>query len=551
MTDAFDEARARALEARLAPISDALRHSDYPRASRLAAEALRDGFEHPGLYSLRALGLEQEERLEEALADLRRAVEMAPQDFSAFNALGLCLMRLNRLADAQAAFREAVRVGPGFPPAHFNLGRACEQLGQLVEAVEAYGEAVRLNGQYLEPAAAICDLALRRGDLAEARRWADHAAAVQADHPRTRMALAGVALAEKDAQAAVIQLERLLADRAIAPLDRALGMGMLGDALDLLDHPADAFAAWTACNQQVKSLYGRQFEGESVADMLVWVTDFFRQAPAAPWVVRRDAGPRAPDVEEVVTHAFLVGFPRSGTTLLEHALGGHPDVATTEERETLTEVTLDFMTDASDLEVLQTADENRLDIYRRAYWKRVKSFGFTPGRRVFIDKQPLNTIRLPLIAKLFPRAKILFAQRDPRDVVLSAFRQRFQINAAMYESLDLVRCARFYDAVMTLRDLYRLRLGYDEHVVVYEQLAENFETETAAVCRFLGIDWNEGVMDFAARAQAGRVATASGAQVARGLYQGGAGQWRRFARELEPALPILQTWVERFGYPPQ
>jgi hypothetical protein len=121
----------------------------------------------------------------------------------------------------------------------------------------------------------------------------------------------------------------------------------------------------------------------------------------------------------------------------------------------------------------------------------------------------------------------------------------------MYETLDLVRCARFYDAVMTLRELYRPLLGFEEHVVVYEQLARSFEAETAAVCRFLGLEWKAGILDFASRAQTGRVATASGAQVARGLYQGGAGQWRRYARELEPALPILNTWIERFGYPSQ
>jgi hypothetical protein len=224
-------------------------------------------------------------------------------------------------------------------------------------------------------------------------------------------------------------------------------------------------------------------------------------------------------------------------------------VATLEERETLNEATVDFMADASDLEVLQTLDEDRLEPYRRAYWKRVKSFGFTPGRRVFIDKQPLNTIRLPLIAKLFPHAKILFALRDPRDVVLSCFRHRFQATASTYETLDLVRCARFYDSVMTLRDLYRSKLQYQEHVAVYETLVQSFEAETAAICRFLGIDWREEMRGFAARAEEGRVATVSGAQIARGLYQGGAGQWRRYARELEPALPILNLWAERFGYP--
>jgi hypothetical protein len=284
-----------------------------------------------------------------------------------------------------------------------------------------------------------------------------------------------------------------------------------------------------------------------MAETMVWMTDFFRKAPAAPWVVRPQDAP----ADRVQTHAFLLGFPRSGTTLLENALGGHPDIVTHEERDTLTEATVDFMSDVDDLEVLQDLPEDRLDAYRRAYWRRVEAYGVTPDRKVFIDKQPMNTIKLPLICKLFPRAKILFAMRDPRDVVFSCFRHRFQANAMTYETLDLERCARFYDSVMTLRELCRAKLHYEEHVVVYEVLVQGFDAEAAAVCRYLGVDWSEEMKGFAARAQAGKVATVSGAQLAKGLYQSGAGQWRRYARELAPAIRIVTPWVERFGYAPE
>jgi Flp pilus assembly protein TadD len=545
MTDAGETARARALEERLATIGDAVRYSDFARASRLSADALDDGFEHPALYSLRALGLEQAGRLVEALADLECAVELAPQDYTAYNAMGLCLMQMDRLPDAVSAFEAAVRVGPAFPPAYFNLGRVSEQLGRLVEAERAFERAVELNGDYVEPIASLSDLALRRGDLDTARRWAERAAASQPDNPRVRLSLANVALAQKAPGAALEQLERLIAEARADPLDNALALGLLGDAFDELDKPAEAFGAYTACNRAIRALNAQRFEGRSGAEVVSWMTTYFRQAQTAPWVVR----PRARDAQEPEVHAFLLGFPRSGTSLLEHALASHPEVVTLEERNTLVEASADFLCDADDLEVLETLSEERLDVYRRAYWRRVNGFGVTPSRKVFIDKQPLNTVKLPLIAKLFPRAKVMFAQRDPRDVVFSCFRHRFQVNAMTYETLDLERCARFYDGVMTLRELFRAKLQYEERVVVYEALVQAFASEAAAVCSYLGLEWREEMNNFAARARAGQVATVSGGQIAKGLYQSGAGQWRRYARELAPALEIVKPWVERFGYP--
>ena len=92
---------------------------------------------------------------------------------------------------------------------------------------------------------------------------------------------------------------------------------------------------------------------------------------------------------------------------------------------------------------------------RDAYWSRVRAFGVEPRGKVFIDKMPLASVQLPVVAKLFPSARILFALRDPRDVVLSCFRRRFGMNPAMYQLLTLEGAAAFYDAVMRLSELGR------------------------------------------------------------------------------------------------
>ena len=169
---------------------------------------------------------------------------------------------------------------------------------------------------------------------------------------------------------------------------------------------------------------------------------------------------------------------------------------------------------------------------------------------MFVDKHPFNSLRLPLIARLFPEAPILFAVRDPRDVVLSCLRRRFDINPVTFELLTLEGCARLYSAAMRISrrtsELTRLRLRL--RLVKHEQLATDFDAEIARICAFLGIGPTPAMADFAGRIRARGVNTPSAAQLARGLDVARLGQWRRYAAHLEPALPILAPWIERFGY---
>ena len=192
-----------------------------------------------------------------------------------------------------------------------------------------------------------------------------------------------------------------------------------------------------------------------------------------------------------------------------------------------------------------------LDAYRRAYWRRVQQFGVDLTRKVFVDKNPFNSVKLPLISKLFPRAKIIFAIRDPRDVVLSCFSNRFAINSMTFEFMTLAGTARLYDGVMTLSDLFRAKIGMREHLIIHERTVADFEIEIERLCDFLEIGWNDSLKHFADQARGGRVGTVSGPQLAEGLNARGIGRWRRYEADLSPIFPILQPWVDRFGYKPR
>ncbi len=524
----------------------AIRAPDLDRAVRLAETALAEGREHALLLNLRAYRLEQDGRLLDALGDLKHARALSPRDVPTLNALGLCLARLDRTAEAVEAFEASVAVDPDFAPGHFNRGWASEAIGDLDQARASLERAQALNPDDAAPLAHLASLAARRADWTNAGSLAEQSLARDPRQPTAALAMASVELAAKALDAAEPRLRGLLTRQDLSPVDRALAHGLLGDVLDAGDRPADAFAEFTAANETLRRLYADRFSGrgvESAADMLTWLIAYFETAPQ-PGAPRPSSTLPSP----AAGHVFLVGFPRSGTTLLERVLAAHPDIAAWDERETLTEAVRDFLVSPRGLDRLAAASDEMLADYRADYWRRVAAAGADVAGKVALDKLPLNTMKLPLIARLFPQAKILFALRDPRDVVLSCFRQRFRMNASMYEFLTVEGAARFYDGVMRLADLYRAKLSLDLHTHRYEDLVEDFDGQTRAICDFIGLAWRAEMRDFAATLDDRSTATPSSIQVARGLYREGVGQWRRYRDQLAPVLPILAPWATRFGY---
>ena len=246
-------------------------------------------------------------------------------------------------------------------------------------------------------------------------------------------------------------------------------------------------------------------------------------------------------------HVFLLGFPRSGTTMLGQALATHPDVVTLDERETLADAADALLSGSQGLDRLATLSAEDQTRFVDLYWRRVREAGCDPRGKVFVDKLPMNTLGLPLITKLFPGAKILFLRRDPRDVVLSCVRRQFVLNPTTYAFLTLDGAAQLYDAVMGLAQIYERTLELNLRTQGYEALVEDFEVQTHAICDFIGLDWTTSLADFSRRA--GQVATPSSAQIARGLSNEGIGVWRRYREQLAPVNALLAPWVERFGYP--
>jgi hypothetical protein len=248
--------------------------------------------------------------------------------------------------------------------------------------------------------------------------------------------------------------------------------------------------------------------------------------------------------------AFILGFARSGTTLLGQILAASPDVVLLEEREVLSSTAGSFVQTPDGLGRLAKLSPAAIAQYREAYWRKAAKAADTDlAGKAVIDQTALNTMMLPVIGLLFPQATVLFAIRDPRDVVLSCFRRRFDPTPFTLEFHSLESTARVYDLTMRLAEECRTHMASRMVDVRYENVVADFDAEIGGLCRRLGVPWSDAMRDFQ-HASAGRMlTTASAGQIRRGLTSDSVGAWRHYRAQMVSVLPLLRPWVERFGYP--
>lgn len=533
----------------LVQLDAVLRTRGREEAGRLALQAVGDGVEHPGVMNLAASAHFEEGRFEDALQLLKRARAAAPNDPQLLNSMGLCLKALGRLDEALQAFESALKVNPNMASAHFNRGLLLEELKFIDAARSAYERAAALDPNKVDALASLAWLDAEAGNEISARKNGELVLVRSPSNVVARLALASADLLACDLESADTRLSELHREGGFEKENQAVLLGLLGDLRDAQGKPAEAFEAYKASNALQKEMYAGRFGDPrpSALNQVVRLKSWFETADPKLW---RDAPSARQEEDEPKAHVFLVGFPRSGTTLLENVLAAHPDVVSLEERNCLDSAFTTYLTSDAGLDQLARLGPVEAGREREAYWSKVRKFGVEPRRHVFIDKMPLTSIALPLVGKLFPDALILFARRDPRDVVLSCFRRRFAMNASMYELLTLEGAATYYDCVMQLAELYRELLPLPQHLVCYESLVEDFEGTTRGACEFLGLQWDRGLFDFAAKARSRAMATPSASQVVRGLNREGQGVWRRYQEQMAPVLPLLEPWVTRFGYAP-
>ncbi|HSI16153.1 MAG TPA: sulfotransferase [Sphingomonas sp.] len=525
-------------------IEQALAAGDVERAAKLATSALAAGHVDSLMLNLAAWQREEAGDFEAAHKLLQRALAITPGDVLILGSIGALLRKQGLLDEALAMLDRVVAAEPRHAAAWLERGYVLDELRSDRDAAASYERALAIDPNLAPALGKLADAAARRGDIASSEAYARRAFALNPHEPSAVFALALLAMEARDGVRAEALLEPLLKTR-LAPEDRTRSLTLLGDALDRQDRTTEAFAAYRRAQACFRETYAPLLEPNPARPShRSFIEKIRAQVEECGPVLHL---PEAPPVDDAAdTHVFLLGYPRSGTTLLENVLASAPGVVALEERDTLTDADAALLDNDGSMPALDALDPALVAQLRAAYWSRVAELGGSMKGKVLVDMNPFNGIKLPILARLFPAARIVIMRRDPRDVLLSCFRVNFTPGAGAWAFSDLTEAARHYDALMRLIDRCRANLPLAYHEVRYDELVTTFEPTVRALADFIGLAWTDDFARFDRTAKSRGVRTASETQVRKGLYNGG-GQWRRYADALAPALPILAPWIERFG----
>lgn len=534
-------------------------------ATGIIAEARALAFDHgghPGLARLAGYFHQQDGATGLAVAAYRIALDAAPQDWESWNNLGNCLAAGGDTTGAIAAFEQAINRSPypGLPEQFLNLCQALgaaenrdKRLHAAEEAERRFPEhqGVRIELGLAQAAAGRRDLAeltLRiaaaaEGHFGEARlelglllendnrldELDAHLAECEALDPAAELAfLKAWSLRRRD-RFAEAQIE---ADRIPDTINPIRTAQVRAEIAERLNQPDEAFRQFTLMNE-ASDVVHLAFPGPTYRETIEAQTA--RMQPALPPVPRDPAGPADP--------VFIVGSPRSGTTLLDTLLTALPELQVFEERSMLSTVEAEFPGLAAE------TDPARLVSARRRYFELAEALEGPAGERRLIDKMPLHLTHMPVIHRLFPEAQVVLVERHPCDVVLSCFMANFSPNFAMRSYTRLDEAALTYAAVFTNFERASALLPLRVHRVRYERMIADLEAEMRSLLAFLGLNWRDDVLDNqASAARRGAVRTASYAQIGQPLYARAVGRWERYRKQLSPILPVLQPWIAKLDY---
>ena len=247
----------------------------------------------------------------------------------------------------------------------------------------------------------------------------------------------------------------------------------------------------------------------------------------------------------------MIGFPRSGTTLLDTILSSHPSIEVIEEKPTIVNMINSLNELQNDgLKSLEQIKNNEVQKVRKIYFDTLETeIKNVDNSKIYIDKLPLNIINVGEIFRIFPEAKFIFSLRHPCDCVLSCFMQNFELNNAMANFLNLEDSAKLYDSVMKLWTQYTSIFPINYHEIRYENIISDFESTIKSVLDFIGLPWDKSVLEYYKTARKkDKIYTPSYTQVIKPIYSQASGRWKMYKKQIKNIYPILEPWIKKFNY---
>jgi len=464
------------------------------------------------------------------------------------------LLDLGALGALVRAVDEALARFPKHPELRVLASQTCFHRSDMDGAVAHLDVALSLDPGHVRARTARASYRLMARDYVGARQDADLVLSRQPSEPSALEVRARASLAEGDPAAARADLDLALAQvHTLPPELQGSAHLRRGAAREALGDYAGAFDDYTEGQRLMATVRRfRVVDADGYLDGVRQRLDDLSPhgalvAAAATWPAEPASGAPLRDAPPV----FVFGFPRSGTTLLERILGGHPKLVPTDESNLLGHVVgaVDRRFQRRAAHLLTDAE---VLVLRGVFERQARKHGADPdlGLRA-IDKLPLNFVHIALVRRVFPDAPVLFVVRDPRDCVWSSFVQAFSPNAAMVRTTSLSGTAELYQRTLQVWLRAKESLpGLRPSEIRYDDVVADVEAGARQLCEAAGVPWDPAVLAYRSGLSGQFVRTPSAAAVARPVSSSRVGRWERFRSGMDPILPVLAPYVAHFGYPP-
>ena len=569
----------KAAEALVSQGQSALGSENYVLAKMRARQALQQVPEYmPAILLLRQAALESEPGGAEHEEALRRILHHDPNDLVASTELCTLLFNRGETEECEQLARSCLRLMPLNPTIQSVMGLLLSQRGRPAAGEFHFRRVIELEGVKPTVANNLAFCLKLQGKVEESEEWYRQAVQLAPDDPNAWVGWSNLEEARRNIPRAwellgeaekrtngqkELSLERAIllgregkAADAVAELSKsrengrqlqANGLYERGRLYDKMERFDEAWADFVEANRLVREVQKRRY-GEAAAKELVSECQRFFRRTRMKLIPRADLDPTMPQP------IFVVGYPRSGTTMVEQTLSAHPMISAGDELTFISDLTRivprwlmspnPFPGCLTDLWM----GDNRLapNQFRDYYLRRSQELGiFEPGAKFFTDKMPLNETHLGLIHVLFPHAPIIHVRRHPLDILTSNF-SNF-LTHGYNQSFDVKTIAQHYTLIDGLVEHYKEQLDLNYLEIRYEELVANQEKHVRRMLDFVGVEFDSRCLSFHENQRYAR--TASYAQVTQKLYDKSIYRYRHYRKNLDQAAAILRPTLSRLGYP--
>ena len=489
---------------------------------------LKNNPKNPDVMSLVGVACARAGQLPKAKSYFERATKLTPKTPSVWNNYGKILIDLGETSLAQESFKKALQLNPDYPDALNGYGNVLMDLGQIQDAVQSYQKLLAINPDHPDGQINLAQAYMAQGEFEAAKKEFLNLIKKNPRHAEAHHQLSRIQRYEKGDDH-IKAMQTVLASPNPSVKETVLINHGLGKACaDLKDYP-EAFAHWKAGNEAFKKTINYDFaEDQEVFDCL------HQWAKNMPPLFGSGTLKRKP--------IFILGMPRSGTSLVEQILSGHSEVYAAGELDAMAlAVRKNVLSDPN--KSLSRLNKSVLKTIRDAYIKDINAL--PTDRGIITDKMPLNFKWISIIRTIFPDAAILHLKRHPMAICFSNFRYFFQSHGMRYSN-DLMDIGRYYLAYDELMQRHMADHGDAITTIDYEALTQNPKQHIENLLKTLGLEWQDACLNIEKNKRS--VKTVSNVQIRSSIYTKSSEEWQNYEDQLKPLKNMLMPVLDRDGW---